>query len=225
MGYFVYQVNSYSDRDDRKGRERNAVSLLYDRDGNRKYLTVSERSAFLYAASKLPPMERTFCLILAYTGARISEVLALTPARIDVEARVVVLESLKKRRRGHFRAIPLPSDLLSEFDTVHDTRSARRDPDRAQQPMWVWCRTTAWGRVKGCMAEAEITGPRATAKGLRHSFAVASLQAGVHINFVRKWLGHSRLSTTEIYADAVGDEELSIAHRFWKTFSTPTRPP
>jgi hypothetical protein len=97
MGYSVYQVNSYSERDDREGRELNAVSLLYDRDGDRKYLTVSERTAFLAAARMLPPSERTFCLMLAYTGARISEVLALTSARIDSEAGVVILESLKKR--------------------------------------------------------------------------------------------------------------------------------
>ena len=54
-------------------------------------------------------------------------------------------------------------------------------------------------------------------KGLRHAFAISALQAGVPINFVRKWLGHARLSTTEIYADAVGEEEHAIAERFWGT--------
>ncbi|MBF0115854.1 MAG: tyrosine-type recombinase/integrase, partial [Magnetococcales bacterium] len=53
---------------------------------------------------------------------------------------------------------------------------------------------------------------------LRHSFAIAALQSGVPINFVRKWLGHARLSTTEIYANAVGEEGQTIASRFWDTF-------
>jgi integrase/recombinase XerD len=70
------------------------------------------------------------------------------------------------------------------------------------------------------MAAASIVGPHASPKGLRHGFAVAALQSGVPINFVRKWLGHSRLSTTEIYADAIGEEERAIARRFWRTFDT-----
>ena len=43
---------------------------------------------------------------------------------------------------------------------------------------------------------------------------------GVHdpperASLVQKWLGHAQLSTTAIYADAVGEEEHSIASRMW----------
>lgn len=68
------------------------------------------------------------------------------------------------------------------------------------------------------MEKAGISGSQASPKGLRHAFAVAALQSGVPINFVRKWLGHARLTTTEIYADAVGEEEQKIADRLWGTF-------
>lgn len=68
------------------------------------------------------------------------------------------------------------------------------------------------------MAAAAVAGPQASPKGLRHGFAVAALQSGVPINFVRKWLGHARLSTTEIYADAIGEEERAIAERHWRSF-------
>jgi hypothetical protein len=30
-----------------------------------------------------------------------------------------------------------------------------------------------------------------------------------------KWLGHAQLTTTAIYANAVGEEEQSIAARMW----------
>jgi integrase len=220
MGHSVYQVNSYLEENSAGREEHDAVSLLYDREGNRKYLTVAERRAFLAATQDLPSTERTFCLMLAYTGARISEVLALSPARIDLEARVVMFESLKKRRRGHFRAVPLPAELLAELESAHGVRVACLSPAVRRERLWPCCRTTAWSRVKRCMIAAEIVGPRATAKGLRHGFAVASLQSGVPINLVRKWLGHSRLSTTEIYADAVGEEEQAFAQRFWRTFDS-----
>ena len=68
------------------------------------------------------------------------------------------------------------------------------------------------------MAAAQIVGPQASPKGLRHSFAVTALQGGVPITMVRRWLGHARLSTTEIYADAIGPEEQAIAGILWNTF-------
>jgi integrase len=194
------------------------ASLIYDRSGHRKYLTATERRAFLRAVQQMPPEVQSFCRILAYTGARVSEVLALTPAQIDISAGLVVLESLKKRRRGSFRAIPLPADVLAELDRVHGISQQGRANAVAKR-LWPWCRTAAWLRVKEAMAAASVVGPQATPKGLRHAFAVTALQAGVPINLVRRWLGHSRLSTTEIYADAIGPEEQVIAGRLWKTFS------
>ena len=68
------------------------------------------------------------------------------------------------------------------------------------------------------MAEADISGCQAMPKGLRHAFGVGVVQAGVPINLLKKWLGHSRLETTAIYAAAVGAEEQAIATKFWNTF-------
>ncbi len=217
MGYSVYEGKTNSTYT-RTGEIKHAASLLYDIGGNRKYLTQSERTAFLAAASRMPPAVHTFCLTLAYTGARISEVLALTPRRFDAAARVIMIESLKKRRRGIFRPVPIPAELIEELDRVHQIEIARQQPDRADEHLWDWCRTTAWHTVKMCMEEAGVDGTPASPKGLRHSFGVGALQAGVPITLVRKWLGHSRLSTTAIYADAVGEEEQEIAQRFWARF-------
>jgi integrase len=50
---------------------------LFDQRGNRKYLVARERLAFVCAASEERAAISTFCLTLAFTGARISEVLAL----------------------------------------------------------------------------------------------------------------------------------------------------
>jgi integrase/recombinase XerD len=194
------------------------VSFLYDPKGNRKYLTASERSAFLDAAARRPAEVRTFCRTLAYTGARVSEVLALTPLQIDSSAGVIVIESLKKRRCGIFRALPVPANLVRELEDVHEIRKCRSDLNRSSERIWKWCRTTAWHHVKACMDEAGISGRQAMPKGLRHGFGVGVLQAGIPINLLKKWLGHSRLTTTEIYADAVGAEEQAIASKFWRTF-------
>src|SRR5580692_12218997 len=93
---------------------------LYDITGQRKYLTPAERQEFLRAAENAPRAVRTFCATLAHTGCRLSEALALTAARVDVGAGVLVFESLKKRRKGIYRAVPVPPDFLETLEAVHD---------------------------------------------------------------------------------------------------------
>jgi site-specific recombinase XerD len=65
------------------------------------------------------------------------------------------------------------------------------------------------------MSLAGIAGSQVSPKALRHGFAVGALNAKVPVTLVQKWLGHSRLSTTAIYVNAVGDEERAIANRYW----------
>ena len=85
---------------------------LFGQSGSRKYLNAFERKRFLESAQQLPPPERLFCQVLAWSGARISEALALTPAAIDIESGVVCLVTLKRRKRGIVRQVPLPPDIL-----------------------------------------------------------------------------------------------------------------
>jgi hypothetical protein len=62
---------------------------------------------------------------------------------------------------------------------------------------------------------AGIRGAQASPKGLRHGFGVATVQARIPLNLVQRWLGHAQLSTTAIYAEAIGPEEQEIAARMW----------
>ena len=77
------------------------------------------------------------------TGCRISEALALTAQQIDLSGRVVVFESLKKRRRGVFRAVPVPPELLDTLDMVHGIREVQRR-GRATALLWPWSRMTGF---------------------------------------------------------------------------------
>lgn len=187
---------------------------LIDPAGHRLYLTAAERAAFLAAAAKADREVRTFCEVLHYTGCRISEALALTVRRVDLDAQVLVFETLKKRRPGVFRAVPVPAPLLDTLDLVHGLREARK---KSGDPLlWAWSRTTAWRDVKGVMRAAGIEGPQATPKGLRHGYGVAAIGATVPLNMLSKWMGHATIETTAIYANALGEEQRSIAERMWR---------
>ena len=149
--------------------------------------------------------------MLRWSGARISEVRALTPAAIDIES----IETLKRRRRGVIRQVPLPPDLLRGLNRAFQLRSAQRDPQLATKRLWRWSRTTAWRRVKAVMAVAGIAGLPAMPKGLRHGFGVNAFQSNVPPHLVQRWLGHASLRTTSIYGDVVGVEERAFAARMW----------
>jgi integrase/recombinase XerD len=189
--------------------------MLYDQQGNRKYLTRTEREAFMNAARRAAPQVETFCLTLAYTGARISEVLALVPLRIDKSANAIVIECLKKRKRGVYRAVPVPAHLLMRLNEIHGIEHLRCSAELSGTRIWSWSRTTAWNRVKRIMHAAGIVEGPAMPKALRHAFGVEGTQVGVPLNIIQRWLGHADIQTTAIYTDAIGEEERVLVDRMW----------
>ena len=190
---------------------------LYDAQGHRTYLIAEERDAFLKTAEHAPRDVRTLCGMLASTGCRISEALALTADRVDLTANLIMLESLKKRRRGVYRAIPVPPPFLDVLDLVHGIREAQAHPDAGRKHrLWPWSRMTAWRRFRAILQQAGITGSHAIPTGLRHGFGVAAISAGVPLTLVQTWLGHAKLTITAIYSNAMGAEEPSIAARMWE---------
>ncbi len=44
------------------------------------------------------------------------------------------------------------------------------------------------------------------------------------MDLIQRWLGHARLSTTAIYADVVGPEEVVFAARVWAAGDTDQQP-
>jgi integrase/recombinase XerD len=110
----------------------------------------------------------------------------------------------------------VPPSLLDALDLVHGIRKlqSQRGKGRGVR-LWPWSRMTGWRVVHRVMQDAGLAGPHASPKGLRHGFGVEAVSKGIALNMVQKWLGHAQLSTTAIYADAVGEEEQSIAARMW----------
>ena len=114
------------------------VVSLYSLKRQRKYLTGPERSLFIAAAMSCQrPELRSLCLVLAYTGCRISEALNLIAASIEVTEASIALRSLKKRKKvGIIRQVPVPAALIDELKAVHDLSVAG-------QRLWTWSRSRA----------------------------------------------------------------------------------
>lgn len=187
------------------------LTSLYSSAGQRKYLNETERTRFIAAALECPrPELRTFCLVLAYTGCRISEALEVIAARIERAESSIALRSLKKRKKQLvIRQVPIPRDLIEQIEAVHDlSNPAKR--------LWPWSRSRAWQLVKIVMHQAGIApGLHASPKGLRHGFGVHAIRNGIPLNLVQRWMGHASMTTTAIYLQVVGSEERELAQRMW----------
>lgn len=189
---------------------------LHSPSGGRKYLNAAERKRFLIAAGNAEPEIRLFCLILLWTGARLSEALALTPAAIDLDNDAIALRTLKRRKTGLVREIPIPSALTRDIERWFEIHRCQQVAALAEARLWTWCRVTAWRKVKAVLAEAAIFGAANAPKGLRHSFGVTAFQSNIPSHLVQRWLGHTSLRTTAIYGHVVGGEEREFASRMWK---------
>ncbi|MDE8653839.1 tyrosine-type recombinase/integrase [Novosphingobium album (ex Liu et al. 2023)] len=176
-----------------------------DAQGRRKYVSAEERRRFLAAADRMPARVRALCLVLAYTGCRVSEALALTHEHIDAERGAIIVRTLK-RRRTCFRAIPVPPDLLAELSALPAGKNGRLFPIH---------RATAFRQIKLVMQRAGVAGRIASPRGLRHGFGIRAASAAVPLNLIQRWMGHASGNTTAIYLDAVGQEETIFARRMW----------
>jgi integrase len=186
---------------------------VFDVYGCRKYLNRSEIRDFLNSTEEATSDIHAFCRLLAETGCRISEALSITPGRIDMSGPTIIFESLKKRRKGIFRRVPISPGLARLLTEISGSNGSQ---------IWTWSRTTAWRHVHNHLVDAKVKGPQACPRGLRHGFAVAALGAGAPLNLVQAWLGHSNIETTSLYAVAVGPEEREIVERIWSRVRSET---
>lgn len=191
------------------------AASLYLASGARKYVNLSERTGLLAQLASLPREERLFALVLIWSGARISEVLSVTPQCFQLEAGVMAVRTLKRRRHA-VREIPIPDDLITELETHFDLRRRQREPELAKERLWRFHRVTGWRLIKSAMQSAEIHGVRASPRGLRHSFGVGTVASGVPLDTVQRLLGHSSIKTTTIYTEASGPDERALIARFWR---------
>lgn len=190
--------------------EPSADGQLFDIHGQRKYLTQGEAKALLAAARHTNLQTRLFCHLLYYTGCRCSEGLQITPRRIDLETGRIIFRTLK-RRRTVFRAVPVPRPFLRELTAF--AASLCLGPD---DPLFPWCRQTAWRRIRALMETAGIEGPQATPKGLRHGFGCHGIGSGLPESLVGRLLGHAEGGkSTRIYTYVMNDEERALTARMW----------
>ena len=193
---------------------------LYDSNRQRLYINAEERRRLLAASARFFPIVRSLCLVLTYTGCRISEALRLQRQHFDLDAMVVSIPTLKRRKVFVMREVPLPENVMLEIASIH-TFSRHTSLGHAD---YLWHessglpinRSTAYRYIKNVMRSAGVAGAHASPKGLRHGFGVQATRARIPLHMVQKWMGHSSMTTTSIYATVAGPEERRLIDAMWQ---------
>jgi len=193
---------------------------LFSGEGERKYLNSTERKRFYKALPVIEELsERIFCETIYWTGCRPSEALQLDVMGVNVEGAFLVFRTLKKHgpnKSKHFRIVPVPREFIKRLDRIHDINKTQVCKSGNQlRRLWRFGRQKGWRLIRAVMNKAKIFGMRACARGLRHSFGIHAILCGVPETRLQCWLGHSSLTTTAIYVNAMGAEDRAIAKRMW----------
>jgi len=149
--------------------------------------------------SVIPPTrkrDRLIVLLLYGAGLRVSELCNLKKKDVDFERALLIVRGGKGAKD---RVVPIPAFLLKEIRAYLETRDddseyllveERREKKDRISTKTVWYLLRKYG---------ERAGVKVTPHMLRHSFATHMLENGVDIRAIQEFLGHSNLSTTQIY--------------------------
>ena len=181
-----------------------------------KALAETEIDALLAAPdirTALGLRDRAMLELMYAAGLRVSELVDL--ASVAVNLRQGVLRVLGKG--GKERLVPLGEEAQHWLERyLADARPALADK-RTLAPLFLGSRGGApsrqqfWLLVKRYAALAGIDPRRISPHGLRHSFATHLLNHGADLRALQMLLGHSSLSTTQIYT-LVAREQLKQLH-------------
>jgi site-specific recombinase XerD len=191
------------------------------------FLTIKETDA-LIAAPDLDRWEgrrdRALLLLAVQTGLRVSELTGLDCGDLTIGAGASVRCTGKGRKH---RAVPLLAATEAVLKVWLGERAGNRD-----EPLF----PTRTGRRLSSDAVQRLVRKHATAAAqhcpsihpgklhphvLRHSCAMALLQAGVDTAVIALWLGHADIRSTNVYLHA----DMTIKQRALELTTPPSAPP
>lgn len=145
--------------------------------------------------------DRTMLEVLYATGMRVSELISLTLERVDLNMKYIIAFGKGSKER----IVPLGS-VAAEFlqHYLEKVRPKLTHEDRNTNIVFLafggheLTRQRFWQIIRGYGRKANIN-KALTPHILRHSFATHLLDNGADLRSVQELLGHSDISTTQIY--------------------------
>ncbi|ELV8677385.1 site-specific tyrosine recombinase XerD [Vibrio vulnificus] len=181
-----------------------------------KDISEEQVDALLDAPDPNDPVElrdKAMLELLYATGLRVTELVSLTMENISLRQGVVRVTG----KGGKERLVPMGENAIDWIETfikqgrpalLGETSSDVVFPSKRARQM---TRQTFWHRIKFYAVIAGIDTDHLSPHVLRHAFATHLLNYGADLRVVQMLLGHSDLSTTQIYTHVV-TERLKQIH-------------
>ena len=143
-------------------------------------------------------VDKTLFLLMLRCGLRVAEVAALKLSDIDWTERALIIRQGKGRKD---RRVYLSSDILSSLEQLFSQRPRTIPEDvvfwnqkRLSQPLSIKAIQKKMERY------AKSAGIKACCHSLRHTFASNLLEEGAEVIYIKEFLGHNSIASSERYA-------------------------
>ncbi|HEY9143460.1 MAG TPA: site-specific tyrosine recombinase XerD [Arenimonas sp.] len=182
-----------------------------------KALSESEVEALIQAPDTGTPAglrDRAMVELMYATGLRVSELVNLPAMAVNLRQGVLRVTG----KGGKDRLVPLGEEAQHWLQLYLDQARQALAGGRAAAPLFLGrggealSRQQFWNVVKRLAVVSGIDPARVSPHGLRHSFATHLLNHGADLRTLQMLLGHSSLSTTQIYT-LVAREGLKRLHQ------------
>lgn len=167
-------------------------------------LTMGEVSALLEQANGDSPKEirdKAMLELLYATGIRVTELISLKVSDVNLPMHFIICRDPHKERM-----IPFGTQAHDALERYLGGVRAEMVEDKSSEILFANCsgkpmsRQGFWKLIKFYAKKAGITAD-ITPHTLRHSFAAHLVENGADLKSVQEMLGHSDISTTQIYAN------------------------
>ena len=145
------------------------------------YITEEEYIELIKHTKK--PHHKLAFLLGFESGLRVSEVVKLKPENILIQQGIIKIENAKG---GKDRIVPLPKRFREKHLKLLPIKAGVRALEIAFKSA---CRRAGLLKIK----------PDLHFHSLRHGFATHSLNKGIPLHVIRTFMGHSNISTTNVY--------------------------
>ena len=152
--------------------------------------------------------------VMYATGIRVTELIDLDLADVNLDLGIVKCVGTKKTR-----AIPLYPAAINALRTYVESYRSHMLADPAEPALFVnvsgvrMSRQGFWKILKHYQGTAHIE-KEITPHSLRHSFAVHLLENGADIGSVQELMGHSDISSTQLYTNVINNNLKSVYDKF-----------
>ena len=158
--------------------------------------------------------DRAMLELLYATGIRVTELINLNVSDVNLNVGVIRCVSHEKER-----FIPLYPAAIRALTEYMEFIRPQMIADADEQSLFVnvsgerMSRQGFWKIIKTYQAKAHIE-KTITPHTLRHSFAAHLLENGADLRSIQEMLGHSDISSTQIYAQLVKQNLKSVYHKY-----------